>query len=63
MSSTRRLNARTLLLIFAEALLIFGGMVAAAEIRLGMDDAYYELVARNGFYKAALATAFCLGAF
>ncbi len=63
MSSTRRLNARTLLLIFAEALLMFGGMVAAAEIRLGMDDAYYELVARNGFYKAALATAFCLGAF
>jgi sugar transferase (PEP-CTERM system associated) len=63
LSSTRRLNARTLLLIFAEALLLFGGMVAAAEIRLGMDDAYYELVARNGFYKAALATAFCLGAF
>jgi sugar transferase (PEP-CTERM system associated) len=63
LSSTRRLNARTLLLIFAEALLMFGGMVAAAEIRLGMDDAYYELVARNGFYKAALATAFCLGAF
>ncbi|MDX6269592.1 MAG: hypothetical protein QOD28_815 [Acidobacteriota bacterium] len=63
MSSTRRFNARTLLLILAEALLMFGGMVAAAEIRLGTQDAYYELVARNGFYKAALATAFCLGAF
>jgi sugar transferase (PEP-CTERM system associated) len=63
LSSARRFNARTLLLILAEALLMFGGMVAAAEIRLGMDDAYYELVARNGFYKAALATAFCLGAF
>jgi sugar transferase (PEP-CTERM system associated) len=63
LSSTRRFNARTLLLILAEALLIFGGMVAAAEIRLGAQDSYYELVARNGFYKAALATAFCLGAF
>jgi sugar transferase (PEP-CTERM system associated) len=63
LSPTRRFNARTPLLILAEALLMFGGMVAAAEIRLGPDDAYYELVARNGFYKAALATAFCLGAF
>ena len=63
MSPTSRFNARTLLLILAESLLMFGGMVAAAQIRLGADDAYYELVARNGFYKAALATAFCLGAF
>jgi sugar transferase (PEP-CTERM system associated) len=62
-SPTRRFNARTPLLILAEALLMFGGMVAAAEVRLGVQDAYYELVARNGFYKAALATAFCLGAF
>jgi sugar transferase (PEP-CTERM system associated) len=62
-SPARRFNARTPLLIIAEALLMFGGMVAAAEIRLGGDAAYYELVARNGFYKAALATAFCLGAF
>ncbi|MCA1564674.1 MAG: TIGR03013 family PEP-CTERM/XrtA system glycosyltransferase [Acidobacteria bacterium] len=63
MSPARRFNARTPLLLIAEALLMFGGMVAAAEIRLGADAAYYELVARNGFYKAALATAFCLGAF
>ena len=63
MNPARRLNTRTLLLILAEALLIFGGMVAAAQIRLGAHDAYYELVARNGFYKAALATLFCLSAF
>ncbi|HEY0099295.1 MAG TPA: TIGR03013 family XrtA/PEP-CTERM system glycosyltransferase [Pyrinomonadaceae bacterium] len=63
MSPTRRFNARTPLLILAESLLMFGGMVAAAHIRLGSHDAYYELVGRNGFYKAALATAFCLGAF
>ena len=63
MSPTRRFNARTPLLILAEALLMFGGMVAAAQVWLGSQDAYYELIARNGFYKAALATAFCLGAF
>ncbi|HLL70949.1 MAG TPA: TIGR03013 family XrtA/PEP-CTERM system glycosyltransferase [Pyrinomonadaceae bacterium] len=63
MNPARRLNTRTLLLILAEALLIFGGLVAAAQIRLGAHDAYYELVARNGFYKAALATLFCLSAF
>jgi len=63
LNPARRLNTRTLLLILAEALLIFGGLVAAAQIRLGAHDAYYELVARNGFYKAALATLFCLGAF
>ncbi|HKP73301.1 MAG TPA: TIGR03013 family XrtA/PEP-CTERM system glycosyltransferase [Pyrinomonadaceae bacterium] len=63
MSPARRFNTRTLLLILAEAVLLFGGMIAAAEIRLGVDDSYYELVVRNGFYKAALATVFCLGAF
>lgn len=63
MSPARRFNVRTLLLILSEALLLFGGMVAAAQIRLGVDEAYIELFARNGFYKAALVTAFCLGAF
>jgi sugar transferase (PEP-CTERM system associated) len=63
LSPASRFNARTLLLIFAEALLLFGGMVAAAQIRLGTDGAYTELFARNGFFKAALVTAFCLGAF
>jgi len=63
LSPTRRINTRTLLLIIAEAMLLFGGVVAAAEIRLGADGAYHELVERHGFYKAALAALFCLGAF
>ena len=63
MSPARRFNARTLLLILAEALLLFGGIIAAAQIRLGTDEAYTQLIAANGFYKAALVTAFCLGAF
>ncbi|HEY0172075.1 MAG TPA: TIGR03013 family XrtA/PEP-CTERM system glycosyltransferase [Pyrinomonadaceae bacterium] len=63
MASTRRLNVRTLLLIVAEALLIFLAMVAAAYLRLGWSDAYFELNERYGFGKAALVTLFCLAAF
>ena len=62
MASTR-FNARTLLLIIAEALLIFLAMVAAAYVRLGWVDAYFELSEKNGYLKAALVTAFCLAAF
>ena len=62
MASTR-FNVRTLLLITAEALLLFGAMVGAAHLRLGWVEAYYELNVDYGFFKAALATAFCLAAF
>ena len=58
-----RTRLRTLLLITAEAVLIFGCVVAATEIRLGPDDAYAKLFQSYGIYKAALAAAFCLGAF
>ncbi|MFL6209320.1 MAG: TIGR03013 family XrtA/PEP-CTERM system glycosyltransferase [Pyrinomonadaceae bacterium] len=58
-----RTRLRTLLLLTAEALLLFGCVVAATEIRLGMDEAYSTLFEHNGIYKAALATFFCLGAF
>jgi sugar transferase (PEP-CTERM system associated) len=54
---------RTWLLLTAEALLIFGCVVAATEIRLGPDEAYSTLFAHNGIFKAAIATFFCLGAF
>ncbi|HYH87500.1 MAG TPA: TIGR03013 family XrtA/PEP-CTERM system glycosyltransferase [Pyrinomonadaceae bacterium] len=62
MASTR-INVRTLLLIIAEALLIFLAMVTAAYLRLGWLDAYTELSEKQGFLKAALVTAFCLAAF
>jgi sugar transferase (PEP-CTERM system associated) len=61
--ASRRLNLRTTLLLAAEALLIFGAMVAAAHLRLGWIDAYYELNDKNGFLKAGLVAAFCLAAF
>jgi sugar transferase (PEP-CTERM system associated) len=51
------------LLITAEALLLFFAMVAAAYLRLGWLDAYYELNEKYGFLKAAVVTLFCLAAF
>jgi sugar transferase (PEP-CTERM system associated) len=61
--ASTRINVRTLLLIIAEALLIFLAMVTAAYLRLGWLDAYFELSEKQGFLKAALVTLFCLAAF
>jgi sugar transferase (PEP-CTERM system associated) len=58
-----RLNARTVLLLLAEAMLLFGGIVVAVYLRLGAVEAEATLIERNGFYKAALATIFCLASF
>ncbi len=58
-----RLNARTVLLLFAEATVIFGAIVGAVDLRFGFEAASYELVERHGLWKAGMATAFCLAAF
>ncbi|MBD0373838.1 MAG: TIGR03013 family PEP-CTERM/XrtA system glycosyltransferase [Pyrinomonadaceae bacterium] len=58
-----RLNARTVLLIIVEAALLFVGMISAVYLRLGWPDGDIELIEHYGFYKAALATSFCLAAF
>jgi sugar transferase (PEP-CTERM system associated) len=58
-----RLKARTILLLFVEAMLMFGGLVIAVYVRMGVGDAEDALISRNGFSKAALATVFCLTSF
>lgn len=58
-----RLNTRTVLLLLAEATVIFGAMIGAVDLRFGLTDAPYELIERHGLLKAGLATAFCLTAF
>jgi sugar transferase (PEP-CTERM system associated) len=58
-----RANTRTGLLLLAEALVVFGAIVAAVYLRLGGADAHDELMVRQGLLKAALATVFCLAAF
>jgi sugar transferase (PEP-CTERM system associated) len=51
------------LLLLAEAALVYGAIVSAVYIRVGIDGASYELIERHGFWKAAVATLFCLSAF
>ncbi len=58
-----RLNGRTILLILAEAGLVFGAIIAAVYLRVGVEDAQVELIAKNGYLKAGVATFFCLAAF
>lgn len=61
--SASRLNARTVLLILAEAAVVFGALMGAVYLRFGSEGASYELIERQGFLKAGLATGFCLTAF
>jgi sugar transferase (PEP-CTERM system associated) len=49
-------------LILAEAGLVFGAIIAAVYLRLGVEDAK-ELLAKNGYLKAAVAAFFCLASF
>src|SRR5437879_870716 len=58
-----RHNARTILLLLVEAMLLFSGLTVAVYVRLGAIDAEDALIRRHGFYKAALATIFCLTSF
>lgn len=58
-----RFNARMVLLLFAESMLLFGGLIIAVYVRLGAIEAEDALIERNGFYKAAVATLVCLASF
>ncbi len=58
-----RLNRRTILLIFAEAVLVYGAIIAAVYLRTGMEDAQSELIEKHGYWKAAVAGFFCLATF
>jgi sugar transferase (PEP-CTERM system associated) len=50
-------------LILAEAGLVYGAIIGAVYLRVGVDAAPFELIERNGYWKAALAGFFCLAAF
>jgi sugar transferase (PEP-CTERM system associated) len=58
-----RPNSRTVLLLLAEAALVYGAIIAAVYIRVGMDGASFELIDKHGYWKAGIATFFCLAAF
>jgi sugar transferase (PEP-CTERM system associated) len=50
-------------LIIAEAALVYGAIIAAVYLRVGVDGAPFELVEKHGYWKAAVAGFFCLAAF
>ncbi len=50
-------------MILAEAALVYGAIIAAVYLRVGVGDAPDELIAKNGYLKAAVAAFFCLAAF
>ena len=52
-----------ILLIIAEAALVYGAMICAVYIRFGFPEGATELLQNNGFLKAALAAFVCLAAF
>jgi sugar transferase (PEP-CTERM system associated) len=58
-----RLNGRTVLLLLAEATLVFGAIIGAVYLRVGFEGAQFELIEKNGYVKAGVATFFCLAAF
>ncbi|HTG88279.1 MAG TPA: TIGR03013 family XrtA/PEP-CTERM system glycosyltransferase [Pyrinomonadaceae bacterium] len=58
-----RVNGRTVLLILAEAALVYGSIIAAVYLRVGVKDTAFELIDKYGYWKAALATFFCLAGF
>jgi exopolysaccharide biosynthesis polyprenyl glycosylphosphotransferase len=51
------------ILLLAEAIVIFGAIMGAVYLRLGSQDGLNELITRHGFLKAGLATGYCLTAF
>lgn len=55
-----RFSLRTIGLILADAAMIYGGIILAMYIRVGINGADYELNERDGWIKIALATFICL---
>jgi FlaA1/EpsC-like NDP-sugar epimerase len=60
---TPRVNTRTVLLLLVEAMLLFAGLIIAVYVRLGAVGAEDALLVHHGFYKAGVATIFCLASF
>jgi sugar transferase (PEP-CTERM system associated) len=59
MSGTR-FNARTMGLITAETLIVYGSVLLALYLRLGTWGAQYQLDERNAWFKIGLAAVVCI---
>lgn len=58
--SGRSFSPRTLGLILADAAIIYGGIILALFLRLGLDGMIFQLNENRGWLKVTLATAMCL---
>lgn len=56
----RKFSLRTIGLLLADAAIIFGGVILALYLRLGVDGSRYQLNENNGWLKIALATVVCV---
>ncbi len=54
-----RFSLRTIGLLLADVAIIYGGIVLAVYLRLGVEGSAYQLNERNGWLKIALATLIC----
>lgn len=55
-----KFSLRTIGLLFADAAIIFGGIVLAVYLRVGTSGADYELNERDGWLKVTVAALVCL---
>ncbi|MGI8467602.1 MAG: TIGR03013 family XrtA/PEP-CTERM system glycosyltransferase [Pyrinomonadaceae bacterium] len=58
--SGRSFSFRTIGLLFADAAIIYGGIVLALCLRLGFNGTEFQLNENNGWLKVTLATLVCL---
>lgn len=58
--SAAQFSPRKFWLILADVAIIYGGIILALYVRLGIDGSVNELNVRNGWFKIALATGVCL---
>lgn len=55
-----KFSLRTIGLLLADAAIIYGGIILALYLRLGVEGSAYQLNERNGWLKISLATAVCV---
>ncbi len=58
--SASKFSPRTIWLIIADVAIIYGGIMLALYLRLGITGAAFQLEENNAWSKSALATAVCL---
>ena len=56
----KRFSPRIIWLLFSDAAIIYGGIVAGMYLRLGISGSEYQLNERNGWLKIAFASVVCL---